>query len=461
LTSTAHHPVDLEPSLLEERTYGTRRRLTRIDAAGLLSLMVFLLYALPAQLIVPELTYAGRPALLVAFALWCWWLLARLNHQLVMVGPQPMRWIVMFYLLATLMSYLAGTMRGLPELERNGMDFNLILTIEFLGVVLMAADGMPNWERLLGVLRVFIWSAGVMAGVAILQVASGINIVEYIKLPGLVFAGDVADFQPRGDGGLFRVAGTATHYIEFSTLMGMAVPFAIHFARFATTRRARFAAGVVALMTAVALPLAISRTGVLALLITFLVMFVWAWNWRVRYNVMLISVVVMGGLTVVKPGLLGTIRSMFTSVDEDPSISGRTDDYAVVGNYFNQRPLLGRGPGTLIPDLYLILDNQWLLTLVTGGLIGLAAFAALHLVSVVLAGIALKRSTRPEDRHLCAALIASVVVSMVVSATFDTLSFTTFSFTIALMCGFCGAVWRFTHPRAAVRTSSVRWFANE
>jgi len=352
-------------------------------------------------------------------------------------------------------------MRGLPELERNGMDFNLILTIEFLGVVLMAADGMPNWERLLGVLRVFVWSAGVMAGVAILQVATGINIVEYIKLPGLAFAGDVADFQPRGDGGLFRVAGTATHYIEFSTLMAMAVPFAIHFARFATSRRARFAAAVVALMTAVALPLAISRTGVLALVIAVVVMFVWAWNWRVRYNVMLIGLVVMGGLTVVKPGLLGTIRSMFTSVGEDPSISGRTDDYTVVGNYFNQRPLLGRGPGTLIPDLYLILDNQWLLTLVTGGLIGLAAFAALHVVSLTLAGIALKRATRPEDKHLCAALISSVVVSMVVSATFDTLSFTSFSFTVALMCGFCGAVWRFTHPRAAVRTSSVRWFAGE
>jgi O-antigen ligase len=152
---------------------------------------------------------------------------------------------------------------------------------------------------------------------------------------------------------------------------------------------------------------------------------------------------------------------MFTSVNEDPSISGRTDDYTVVGNYFAQRPLLGRGPGTLIPDLYLILDNQWLLTLVTGGLIGLAAFAALHLVSLTLAWIALRRSTRPEDRHLCAALISSVVVSMAVSATFDTLSFTTFSFTIALMCGFCGAVWRFTHPRRAVRTSSVRWFAAE
>jgi O-antigen ligase len=461
LSSTAHHPVDLEPTLLQERTYGTRRRLTRIDAAGLLSFMVFLLYALPAQLIVPELTYAGRPALLVAFALWCWWLLARLNHQLVMVGPQPMRWVVLFYVLATLASFLAGTMRGLPGLERNGMDFNLILTIEFLGVVLMAADGMPNWNRLLGVLRVFVWSAGVMASIAIIQVASSVNIAAYIKVPGLLFNGDVADFQPRGDGGLFRVAGTATHYIEFSTVMAMAVPFAIHFARFAPSRRARFAAWVVALLTSVALPLAISRTGVIALLIAVIVMFLGAWTWRVRYNVMLVGVVLMGAMTVVKPGLLGTIRSMFSSVNEDPSISGRTNDYEVVGNYFNQRPWLGRGPGTLIPDLYLILDNQWLLTLVTGGLIGMVALAALHLVPMTLAWIALRRSDRPEDKHLCAALISSVIISIAVSATFDTLSFTTFSFTVALMCGFCGAVWRFTHPRRAVRTSSVRWFFGE
>ena len=235
-TSTALHPVDLEPTAVGVRTYATRRRLTRIDAAALLSIMVCLLYCLPATLIVPAMTYAGRPALLIAFLLWCWWLLARLNKGLVMLGPQPIRWVVLFYLSATLLSYLAGTLRGLPQLEANGLDFNLILTLEFLGVVLMAADGIPNWERLTGVLRVFVWSGGFMAIVALLQVTTQVNITEYIRLPGLVFLGDVADFQPRGDGGLFRVAGTATHYIEFSVVMAMAVPFAIHFARFAPSQ---------------------------------------------------------------------------------------------------------------------------------------------------------------------------------------------------------------------------------
>jgi O-antigen ligase len=376
LTSTALHPVDLEPTLLDKRTYGSRRRLTRIDAAALLSVMVFLLYALPAQLIVPELTYAGRPALLVAFALWCWWLLAHLNKRLVMVGPQPMRWVVLFYLSATLMSYLAGTLRGLLEIESNGMNFNLILTLEFLGVVLMAADGLPNWERLTGVLRVYIWAGGFMAMVAFIQVITQVNIALYIKLPGTEFLGDVADFQHRGEGGLFRVAGTATHYIEFSTVMAMGVPFAVHFARFATSKRARLAAAVIAVMMTAAIPLAISRTGVIALLTAVAVMFIAAWNWRTRFNVAFIGILVVGAFTVLKPGLIGTIKAMFTSFNEDPSISGRTDDYSIVGHFYSQRPLLGRGPGTLIPDLYLILDNQYLYTLVTGGLIGLAAFVA-------------------------------------------------------------------------------------
>jgi O-antigen ligase len=212
-------------------------------------------------------------------------------------------------------------------------------------------------------------------------------------------------------------------------------------------------------MTA-AIPMAISRTGVIALLTAVAVMFVAAWTWRTRFNIALVGLVVVGGFTVLKPGLLGTIKAMFTSFDEDPSISGRTDDYSIVGHFYSQRPLLGRGPGTLIPDLYLILDNQYLYTLVTGGLLGLAAYVALHITALTLAWIALRRSRQAEDRHLCAALISAIVISMLVSATFDSLSFTTFSFTLALVCGVSGAVWRFTHPARAVRTSGVRWLAD-
>ncbi|WP_328414041.1 O-antigen ligase family protein [Micromonospora sp. NBC_00389] len=418
--------------------------------------MVFLLYCLPATLIVPEMTFAGRPALLVAFALACWWSLTRLHPRLVMPGPQPMRWAAFAYLISFLLSYLAGKMRGLPQLEANGQDFAMIVMVEFLGVVLIAADGVPNWQRLAGVLKIFIWSAGFAAVVGLLQSATAFDITRYMTLPGLRFHGEAADFAARGDGGLFRVASTTAHYIEFSTVMAVAVPFAIHFARFAPSRSARIASGLIALLMVAVIPMTVSRTGVLALTATIAVVFIAAWNWRTRYHVLVFGAVTVGVLMVVRPGLLGTMKSLFVSAPDDPSILGRTQDYEYVAYWFTQRPWLGRGPGTLIPDLYLILDNQWLGTLVTGGIVGVVAFAGLHITGITLASIAMRRSTRSEERDLCAALIAAQVTSILVAATFDSLAFTTFSFTLALTCGLSGAAWRLTHPHRTIRTSTVR-----
>ena len=451
------HPVDLEPSLLGARTYATRRRLPRVDAAGLLSLMVFLLYCLPATLIVPEMTFAGRPALLVAFVLTCWWSLTRLHPRLVMPGPQPMRWAAFAYLVSFLLSYLAGTMRGLPQVEANGQDFAMIIMIEFLGVVLIAADGVPNWQRFLGVLKVFIWSAGIAAIVGLIESATAIEVTRYMTLPGLSSHGQAADFAARGDGGLFRVASTTAHYIELGTVMAIAVPFAIHFARFAPSRSARIASGSLALLMAAVIPMTVSRSGVLALTAAVGVVFIAVWGWRTRYHVLMFGAVAVGAIAVLKPGLLGTLRSLFVSAQGDPSIQGRTEDYQYVAYWFAQRPWLGRGPGTLIPDLYRLLDNQWLGTLVTGGIVGVLAFAGLHITGITLASIALRRSRRPDERDLCAALIAAQVTSILVSGTFDSLSFTTFSFTLALTCGLSGAAWRLTHPRRTIRTSNVRW----
>jgi O-antigen ligase len=458
--SVLHHPVDLEPSLVDESTYATRRRRVLLGVPTVLSAVVALLYVLPATLIVPNLTYAGRPALLLSLGLFCWWVVARIDPRLVMVGPQPLRYAAVVYLLSIMFSYVAGALRGLPEVESNALNFALLVTLQFLGVMLMAADGIPNWARLNGVLRVFVWSAAFMAVVGVVQSTLRFNLAQYMNLPGLEFKSAVADFEARGAGGLYRVAGTATHYIEFSTVLAVAVPFAIHYARFSATKRARKIYGTLALIIAAGVPIAISRTGIVALGAAVGVMFVLAWNWRTRYNILVIGVMAGAMLSVAKPGLIGTIRTLFTGADEDPSISGRTNDYATVVLFFQQRPWLGRGPGTLIPTTYLYLDNQWLLTLVTGGVVGVVAFAALHFSCIALGRIAMKRADREEDRHLCAAMISTLVVSLLVSATFDSLSFTTFSFTVALMGGFCGAVWRFTHPTRVIRTSHVRWRAN-
>ena len=453
----AHSPVDFDPALVAEQTYVTRRRRGRLSVTALLGAHVLLLYLLPAHIIVPNLTYAGRPALLVAFGLWCWWLLTRLNPRLVMVGPQPLRWVAMFYLVSMLMSYIAGVMRGLPEIEANAQNFTLLVTCEFLGVILMAADGVPNLARLNGLLKIFVWSAAFMGLVGIIQSTFKFDLAQYISVPGLHAKDEVLGFQDRGDSGLFRVAGTATHYIEFSAVLAIAVPFAIHYVRFSDTRKQRLLYGTLGVIICAAIPMAISRTGIVALIAGLAVMFLTVWNWRMRYNAALIAAVMAGGLTVLKPGLLGTLRYLFFAGSQDDSLTGRTNDYDFVSQWFGQRPLLGRGPGTLIPTLYLYLDNQWLLALVTLGVVGVVALAALHVTCISLAGIALRRASRPVDKHLCAALISVQVIAILVGATFDSLSFTTFAFTLAVTSGLCGAMWRFTHPARIIRTSAVRW----
>jgi len=461
LTSPTAHLVDLEPSLVAQSTYVTRRRYTLVDVPAVLSIMICLLYLVPEGLILPNLNIIGRPALVVAFLLWCWWIMARLNPWLIVVGPQPLRWVALVYLLALMLSYLAGMLRGLTSLESNGQDTAMLAAFQFLGVLLVTADGLPNWERLYGVLRVLVWCAGFMAVTGILQAALKIDITRYFVVPGLQLKGVLAGLESRGYGGQFRVAGTALHFIEFSALMAMTVPYAIHLARFAPERRHRRRAVLVALLAAAAVPLSISRTGIVALAAAILVM-VPVWGWRLRYNLLVVASALTAILMVVKPGLVGTVRAMFSNTGNDPSIEGRTQDYAHVSHWFAQRPWLGRGPFTLIPDLYrgIVLDNQWLYSVVTQGIVGVAVLAMMHLTGITLAAIALRRSKEAEVRHLCAALISTQIIAILVEGTVDAFYYTTYTSTLALLLGMSGAIWRFTHPARTVRTSTVRKFVD-
>lgn len=456
-SDTVSHPVDLEPSQLDRHIYSSRRYRAPLDVVTVLTITVVLLYVLPGTLIVPNLTYAGRPALLLALLMFAWWCLARLSPRLLMVGPQPIRWFLGCYLVANLLSYIAGLLRGLPTQEANAQNFAMLQLFEFLGAALIVADGVQNWERLNRLLRIMVYCGGFMAVVGIAQATLKLDVSQYLVIPGLEVKGGLAGFGLRGDEGQFRVAGTTTHYIEFSAVVAMMVPFAIHVARFAKTKTQRVLAAMCAFLLAIANPMSISRTGIVALALALLIM-VPIWSWRLRYTFMYLGVSAVVAIMMIKPGVLGTIKAMFLNVGVDPSIEGRTNDYALVEHFFNQRPWLGRGPRTLLADPVrdTILDNQWLYTLVTGGLIGVFALLLLHVAAITLASIALRRSRREEDRHLCVALISAQVVAVVVGGTFDSLYYTTFAITLALLVGMCGTVWRFTHPARTIRTATAR-----
>jgi O-antigen ligase len=421
----------------------------------LLSLMLCLLMLIPAKLIVPNMTDLGRPALIMAVLMSFWWVLVRFNPRLTMVGPQPLRWACLLYLVSLTVSYAVGSIRGLTTMESNSADRALLYAAAFVGVILVVADGLPNWDRLELVFKVFVWCAAFMGVVGLLQFVLWSDVTVYLMVPGLEPKGFVPGFEMRGAG--IRVASTTMHYIEFSSVMAMALPFAIHFARFARERKARQKFFVLAVLIAASIPTTVSRTGFVAVGLVFLVM-VPVWSWRMRYNMAAMAAGLLAALMIVKPGLIGTVTGLFSGASKDPSVTARTDRYDMVYSYFVQRPWFGRGTGTWVSPQYQYLDNQWFAQALSTGICGVAALALLHITAMVISLLALRRASRVEDRHLCAALLSTQLVGIAVGFTFDSFSFTTFVTVLSLVIGGCGAVWRFTHPRRTIRTSATRWF---
>ncbi|MGW0431113.1 O-antigen ligase family protein [Micromonospora sp. NPDC003197] len=414
------------------------------DATAGLVIAVILAYLLPSRLIFPPLSDLGKPGIMLGFGLLVWWALSRLHPALVTRGRQPMRWAIAIYLVTIGTSYIAAQSRGMPGLESNGLHRAVLMAFAGAGVLLAAADGVLTRKRIDHVLRWISWGATVMALFALSQFILRIDLTNYLKLPPvLMFQRDLIGFDARGGGGLVRVAGTAGHYIEFSVLMVIGLIVSIHYARFSTSRRNRQIYGTLAIIQASVIPISLSRTGVLALAAAIL-LFIMIWPLRTTFNVLVIGCFLAAMIQVVRPGLLATLRALIFAGENDPSVQGRLEDYEFVAPYISERLWFGRGLGTWLPELYQLLDNQWLVTLVSTGVVGVAGLALLFLIGVVVAGRVRRFALRPRDRDLAAVLAVSLGVAAVTAFTFDALYFSTYFLTVHLLLGLAGALWRVT-----------------
>jgi hypothetical protein len=449
---------DLEATQVASRTYLSRRRVAGIDAATVICIMIALLTLVPSRYIFPDMTDLGRPALIVCLVLACWWVAVRLTPHLVLPGPQPIRWALLVFALSMLVSYAVGQLRELTAMEANGSDRALLFFAAFAGAALGAADGITNWERLERVLKVLVGCGTVMAMIGLIQFTFNVDPTTMFSIPGLESKKDVLGFEERGAG--VRVASTATHYIELATVLATILPFAIHQAMFATTPRRRFVAIFASMVLAAGVVTTISRSGILAVAIVALVL-VPTWTWRRRFNIFVIAMMLAAALTVARPSLMKTITSLFDDPSSNPAFTVRQARYPLVWQYVGERPWFGRGSGTYLAPQYQILDNQWLAFLISNGIVGVIALASLHLTAIVIALLARRRAATDEVRHLCAVLVSTQLIALVVAGTYDSMSFLTYATLVALTLGLCGTVWRLTHHSHEVRTATPRWFASK
>jgi O-antigen ligase len=424
----------------------------RPDAVAFLSFWAFLLMLIPSRLVFGPAGAVGHPSTLFGLGLAAWWAVSHVIPHQVRRGFNPMKVGLEAFAVLLVITYALGYGRGLPPVEASAADRKLLMFASVMGVAVFAIDAVPNRRRLDKLLRRLTIFAAANAVVAIIQFTTKYDLAARVVIPGLHPNSQFTDFKSRGAGDFARVTGTSTHPIEFGVMMALVLPIAIHYALHAAPAN-RFRRWVIVAVIAGSIPMSVSRSGTLALFVVALVL-ANAWAPRIKLQAAGVAMAGVVAFSGVVPGLLGTIRSSFTNLSSDPSIEGRTSDYNIVFTYIGNRPWFGRGPGTFLPSRYIVLDNEALYTLTTMGYVGLVAVVALVVGAALVARNVSRNAGDDASRHLAIALMAPVIAALVVSLTFDSLSFPIFTGLVFFIFGAIGALWRL--DRAGDRSGQVR-----
>lgn len=405
----------------------------------LLSVYAVLLMIVPSRLVFSALGGNGTPALVVGLVALALWLTARRPAGDRSVRARPVRFAILVYVLANLTSYAAGMLHQLDPSEVRSADRALLALGAAAGIALVASDAIPSRKRLDTLLRLVVLVTSICAGVAVLQFI-GIDLTRHFYVPGLHATAELGAGAVRSS--FHRPAGTARHPIELGAALAMVLPIALHFA-FSAEGRDRVWRWVCVGLLGLAIPMSLSRTAILGVIVVTIVLLP---TWPpVRQR----AALVIGGawatvMWLAIPGLVGTLRNLFTNAGTDPSVTDRTARYARIGGLLAHHVVFGRGLGTFIPSRYFILDNQYIGTTLETGLVGLAALLLVMVVSYGSARGARRLMSDPVERDLAQSLAASAAVALVVFFTFDALSFPMVPGLMFLLLGCNGALWRLT-----------------
>jgi O-antigen ligase len=412
----------------------------RFNAVTVLTVYLFLLFFIPYDVEFTPLGGSGTPSTMFAATLIVAYLVLWLEGRSSAIGkPQPVRTATLLFGCAFIASYISANRHQMAALYQNGADRGLISLMGWLGVVFIAADGIDEMGKLKTLVHRVVLGAGVMALIGVSQFFLKLDVTKYITIPGFANVVAYADVTQRS--GLPRPSSTTATPLELVAVLAMVLPLAIHRARYAPPGRRRYRWLLVATIAA-ALPMTISRTAILVILVIAVVMLP-TWPKRERRAAYLATPVALAAGFITIPGMLGTFAGILSNNGSvTASTQSRTNAYSSAVPYIAQHPWFGSGFGTFPPETYFFTDNQYLNSTIVMGFVGLLALAGLFVTGWVTARNTRRLSTDLETRDLAQALAASIAAAAAAFATFDALSFDIATGLTFLVLGCIGCLWR-------------------
>ncbi|WP_181405822.1 O-antigen ligase family protein [Pseudarthrobacter phenanthrenivorans] len=335
-------------------------------------------------------------------------------------------------------------------METRAADSALIRALSWIGIFLIANDGITDRRRLLVLLRRVAVIGALMSTLGLVQFTTGQSIVSAIDIPGFTSGSEFANVQSRA--GFLRAAGTASHPLEYGVVLCMSLPIAITLALNELRGRSVLrwlSVGAILMASA----LSVSRSALIGIAAGLVVLFP-SWSKAVRIRAALAALAGVGAMYVLVPGMVGTVRGLFTGLSEDASTASRTNSYAAALEVASRNSVVGRGFGTFLPE-YRILDNQYLLLLVEVGTVGLISFVLLIAAGIYCCERARRRFEDALMRQLSVAVMASLAAGALTFAFFDAFSFPMSAAYIFLLLGVAGAMWRIAEVEGSAARRSA------
>ena len=232
------------------------------------------------------------------------------------------------------------------------------------------------------------------------------------------------------------ITGPTRHALSVTSILGMALPFAVVLAAIAPARRRRILWGLAACLIIAGALITQRKSGAVVPAMALLVLFILRPRQLLRLAPF--GVAALAVALVLTPGIFSTVRELGQTQNQD-STAGRTSDYPAIVPDLLTRPILGRGFGTLDServDTYRILDNEYLGQLFQVGALGLLAFIALIVTPLFVARSVL-RSDDPVRGPPALAAGAACLAFGVACSLYDILTFPQAPYLFLFMAAMC------------------------